>query len=247
MRHHCLGLHPQVRDSMPQVVVGPIFAAGLLLLALTSPLAHSAPIEFQYGGVIASAADGMNLAPGTRIQGSFIYDPQAGFSTMSSGGWITYQYSAGSLNSSSSTDSSGLSFGVNGEIVAAALGGLQLGMTDFRYLDQLGAGASRWTTFTILGKDLARGLGIFLEFDNSTRSVFDSIGPPRFFNLADFPGAGFSIEPLEGTGRPGLLYSGRIDTLIQVTTPEPSAVALWLGLGAAGYAIRARMRRGDRG
>jgi hypothetical protein len=219
-----------------------IVAAGLAIFILVPPEARTAPIEFHYGGVITSTADGMDLAPGTRIQGTFSYDPAASYSTTDSVDWMTYQYGAEPPGSSPTADASGLSFEAGGKTIASAQGGLHLGMTDFRFLDQLGDGAPRMTTFTILGTDAERGMSIFLALANSTRSIFDSTGPPNVLSLADFPDAGFSVAPLSGTSRTGLFYSGRIDTLVQVTTPEPASVAMWLGLGITAWAAKARSR-----
>jgi hypothetical protein len=99
------------------------------------------------------------------------------------------------------------------------------------------------TFLNIHSYDIDHKVNINLDLTNPSRGVLGSLDVPTTINLADFPQATISVTGWGATPGTYLNYQGTIDTLTKVeqaTTPEPASVALWLGLGVAAWAVKAR-------
>jgi hypothetical protein len=223
-------------------------AAGLLVVASLVPATQASPIEYRFGGVITSAADGTGVTPGTRFEGTLTYDPRENPSSMiGTDGLATLSYGLTSNSPSSPPDQAGLSLEIGGKSIGSISGGLLVSLMQLEE-NQWGQIHPPQSSIGFSGSDM--NLQISVGFSNPARSVLGPLGPsgplPDPLSLADFPVSNVSVYSMtDGHPSSDVLYQGTIDTLEQVTTPEPSAVALWLGLGAAGWACRAKMRRGQ--
>lgn len=220
-----------------------IAAAGLALFSLLPPTARAAPIEFHYGGVITSADDGTGVTPGTRFDGTFTYDPQtiplamviedANFYTFgTSGTWLT---------ASPPPDTSAINLSVGDKSMFSRQGGLGVGVSEIQ--DNHPFNPYPHTNLNINSHDLVHNVTINLDLINPDRGVLGSLDLPATINLADFPQATLTVTGWGATPGTSLSYRGTIDTLAKVeqaTTPEPASVALWLGLAAAAWVVKAR-------
>jgi hypothetical protein len=230
------------------------FLLGLLatLIGIPSGAASAALIQFDYGGVITSADLSTGVAPGTHFSGTFAYDPTTTrFFEMMIEGLNQYTYGHMPGDPSSIADGSGLTLQIGGRTVLANPGGVQVAVSEIEYPGQWGYAnasgdpASPFTTVGISNANVDGGpLRVALDLKNPTRSVFGSLDPPTTLNLADFPQATLDVTELTNPGVKSL-YTGTIDSLVEIPAPEPAWATL-LCLGAIGWFARSsrRQRRG---
>jgi hypothetical protein len=200
-------------------------------LAAAAP-AQAAPVAYEYGGVITSADPSSGVTTGTRFTGTFTYDPATDPMPVMIEGNTSY-YFGQPINGA--TDTSRLTLSVGGNPVFDQ-GGIGMGVLDtvnYHYTDPF----TPSTSVGLMANDSA--IRVSLGLTNPTRSVDPTLAIPTSLSLTDFPVAKFQVNSL----KPGalLLYSGTIDTLTPLNTPEPSTLALSALVGL-GLAIR-RQRR----
>jgi len=235
-----------LRCSRLPCIDGRWLAVGLSVLALSLPASQAAPIEFHYGGTITSAGAGTNVAVGSRFDGTFTYDPQANLSPMLYENGRTYTFGQPSGTTGTTTpDSSAMSLTLGGSSAFSKSGGLSLGLYEVDSNDPYNPNPATNLTFNSYNPSTKVDLEVLLS--NPQRGVFGSLAIPPALNLSNFPTATVTVSWWDPTRKDVDSYVGTIDTLAQLgtsvtTVPEPAAVALWLGLGAAGWAFRARMR-----
>lgn len=219
------------------------------------PAAGAAPITFYYGGAITQADAGTGAAPGDRFNGTFTYDPQAApfYMTVENGRFYSFgESSPGARPTTPPPDASAASLTIGGGPTYSRQGGLALSVYEVDsggravLIPSDGAAPVPYarSVFEINTSD-----GLRLSLVNPNRVVFGSLDVPTAINLADFPEATIGRAWWDADSQTRLGYRGTIDELRRVeqhAIPEPAAVALWLGLGAAGWAVGARARGGRR-
>jgi hypothetical protein len=242
-----LGLRLYRRANLPRsrrIDCRWIAAAGLaIFVAVVMPAARAAPIEFHYGGVITSADDGTGITPGERFEGAFTYDPQINPNFMStdsgstdSGRFYWFAQPVG-WPGSPPPDTSALSLSIGGRLVFSQQGGLDLGVTDVGVNDPLNL--HPYSSIWIISTEVDTNRILSLRLAGGQPGALDI---PTGINLADFTDSSISGAQWGSTDGTSPTYQGTIDTLVRVTTPEPASVALWLGLGIAAWAVKARSR-----
>lgn len=223
-----------------------IAAVGLAILALAIPAAQAAPIEYHYGGVITSADAGTSITPGTRFDGTFTYDPQTNPRGFGFENYTSYEFGTSSnWPALPAPDTSAMSLWVGNDSKYARQGGLNLSVNDVGVNNPTDPYPR--TILDIHSYDTDHKLNIDLVLSNPNRGVFGSLDIPTSINLGDFPNATISVTARDTKDPTTYLnFQGTIDTLNpvnMVTTPEPAAIAMWLGLAASALAFQARSRR----
>jgi MYXO-CTERM domain-containing protein len=218
--------------------------SGLALVALVCLSAESqaAPIKYEYGGVITSADPSTGVAPGTRFSGWFSYDPAKPFSDLMIEGSNTYGFGRAPGSSEAPTAPAGMGLQVGGKPMIQDTDRVYMGVMEIEYQNQWGYGQPPSTRVGIFNAGLEySALDVGLDLKNPSRSVFGSLAPPLSLSLSDFPDAMLSVHDYSRLGT-NPLYTGTIDTLQAVPTPEPASLACW-GLVALGVIGMARRRR----
>lgn len=223
-----------------------IATAGPTVAALTLPLpaARAAPIEFHYGGVITSADAGTGVTPGERFDGTFTYDPQTNPLAMVIENANFYTFgTSGNWPAAVPPDTSAMSLSIGDASMYSWQGSLGVGVSDVGINNPFNPNPH--TGLNIHSYDINHHINVDIDLTNPNRGVFGSLAIPTAINLADFSTATVSVTGWGATPGTYLNYQGTIDTLTRVnltTTPEPASVALWLGLGVAAWAVKARSR-----
>jgi hypothetical protein len=185
------------------------------------------------------------VAPGTRFSGTFSYDPsEAPTSLITIEGSVQTIYGKGPGFPNGVPDSSGLSLQVGGQSVYSYQGGLQVSVAEidgkYGYTDGHGNPAAPNMDVNISNGNVDNGpLTVALDLKNPSQAPLDSLHPPTYLSLADFPQAQLNVTELTNPGTT-TLYTGTIDTLTAV--PEPTTAVLF-GVAAVGWLAHARRRR----
>lgn len=214
--------------------------AGLLVIAGSVSATQAAPIAYEYSGVITSADPRSFVHVGERFSGTFSYDPQTSFPYGSPGyaGFYGFGYSFATANEDSSA---ALNFGSSKESPPSFIS-MQIGVYGGSQPN-----ISPSSTLAIYSGIPNGRITYVLQFSNQSRVVLDPAKVPTSINLSDFTSA--LLGGYRAGGNPGETYGfgGTIDTLARlgngvIAVPEPSAVALWLGLAASAWVVKARSR-----
>ncbi len=201
---------------------------------------QAALMRYEYGGTITSADPSTGITPGTRFTGTFTYDPAGKPFAMMIEGQTDYTFGLLSWPGSQA-DGSGITLQIGGKSVLSDQGGLSMTVTESEYPNQFsylnGVGPATALTISNPWTD-SRSILVGLDLSNPSRSVFHSLDPPTSIDLSDFP-----VAQLSGISTPGgeTLFSGTIDTLMEIPVPEPAWTTL-LCLTAIGWIARSRRR-----
>ncbi len=223
-----------------------IVAALPVIFALSFPTAQADPIEFHYGGVITSADDGTGVNPGARFDGTFTYDPRANpmATLIENGHFYTFGQTGFAWSPTSAKitptadDTSDMSLTIDGKLHESRQGGLGLTVYEVQSDDKFNPNPQTQLNIYTPG-------GVQLSLSNPDRAVFGSLDIPDTISLADFPNAKITQTRWDADRGAFLTFEGTVDTLSQLTVtavPEPGSVALWVGLAAGAWAVRARRR-----
>ena len=208
--------------------------------------AHAPPIQYQYGGVITQADPSTGIVPGTRFSGTFSYDPTG---TLSGGigfeGFSQATYGHSLNYPGSVADGSGLTLQIGGQTILANPGGVSVGLSEIDYPGQWGyrdanGPANPYTTVTISNENVDGGsLEVALGLTNPTRSLGNSFYP---LTLAEFPDAQLGVTLLTNPGSE-TLYTGTIDSLVEMAVPEPAFTTLLCLVAIGWFTTRSRACR----
>ncbi|MFI5458959.1 MAG: hypothetical protein ACHRXM_26320 [Isosphaerales bacterium] len=219
------------------------------VIAISDVAAHASPIQYQYGGVITAADPSTGVAPGTRFSGTFSYDPAKLSGGFQIEGSFQAIYGRSANFPDSVADGSGLILQIGGQTVLANPGGVQVSVAEIEYPGQYGYRDTSGnlqnphTSVSISNENVDGGpLLVALGLTNPTRSVFGSLTLPTTLNLADFSQAQLSVTLMTNPGSK-TLYSGTIDSLVEIPVPEP-AFATLLCLAAIVWFARTRRHPG---
>jgi hypothetical protein len=222
------------------------FQIGLLagLIAIVDAAAQASPISYQYGGVITAASPSTGVAPGTPFSGAFSYDPANPSYAIGIEGFSQAYYGLTTTEPGSVAGDAGLTLQIGGQTILANPGGVAIATYETASpgqsgsVDTSGSPASPYTSLVISNSLVdKRPLQVALNLRNPTRALADSGNP---YNLAEFPGAQLSVT-LANDASAAPLYTGTIDSLVELTVPEP-AFATLLCLFAIGWFARSRRR-----
>jgi hypothetical protein len=225
---------------------------GLMItwIMLPNVAADAAPIRYEYGGVLTSADPSTGVAPGTRFSGTIAYDPAAKPPAMMIEGSNQYFYGLWANMPGAFADGSGLTLQIGGRTVLANPGGVQVGVAEieysgqYSYRDASGNPASPYTSVTISNENIGYDpLQVALGLRNPDRAVFGSLDPPKALNLADFPRATLDVTELTNPGVK-TLYTGTVDSLVEIPAPEPAWVTLVCLTTIGWFARSLRSQRG---
>ena len=204
----------------------PIALALGLLAALNSifcAASAAAPIQYEFGGLITQADPSTGVAPGTPFSGTFAYDPAKISGGISIEG--LNQASFGQANwPGAVADGSGLSLQIGGQTILANPGGVSIATSFVDYPGQFGyrdasGPAHPYTTVSISNLNVdANPLQVVLTLNNPTVGFGDSTFP---LNLTQFPNAQLNVTLLTNPGSK-TLYTGTIDSLVELSVPEPT-------------------------
>jgi len=215
------------------------------VMAVSDVAAHASPIEYRYGGVITSADPSTGVAPGTPFSGIISYDPARPSGGIGFEGYSQVNYGLSENYPDSVADGSGLTLQIGGQTILANPGGVMVSVSDIDYLGQYGYRDTSGnpqnphTTVTISNADVDGGpLQVALSLTNPTRSVSSSLPA---LNLADYPQARLNVAESTNSGS-NTLYTGTIDSLVEIPVPEPAFTTL-LCLAATGWFARMRRHR----
>ena len=212
---------------------------GLGLTSMSARPAVAAPITYMYGGTISSDDPTTAIAPGTRFEGTFTYDPATQPFKLTTEGMAVYTFG---IPPSTVADTSNLTLRLGGQPLFSGQG---LSVTvsdqsDATYGLPPGSSthvppSSQWNL--LAHNDL---VGVSLNFVNPGQSLNPSLSLTHAYSLNDFP-----IAQLLVTGRANktgvILYSGSIDMLAPVPVPEPTTLAM-LAVTFAGLAVRRHLK-----
>lgn len=217
---------------------------GGLSLALLPAAGRAAPIRYEFGGMVDTAEATTGVAPGTRFSGYFLYDPAARpTGRIEIEGSIQYQFGRMLSAPDVAADGAGLMVLVGDRVVLPDPAGVEVAVSEleypgqYGYRDQDGQPAGPSTTVSISNHNLGEAaLDVALVLKNPTRSLFGSLAPPSTLSLADFPLASLHVSERTNPGT-RILFTGSLDTLEAVATPEPSTLAVFaiLALTALRY------------
>jgi hypothetical protein len=215
--------------------------AGLLVIAASVSATQAAPIAYEYSGVITSADSRSNVHVGERFSGTFSYDPQASIFSSPPGyaNLYSFGYSTTTANENSSAT---LNFGSSKESPPSFIS-MQIGV----YYGGSQPSISPSSTLAIYSGIPGGGISYVLQFSNQSRVVLDPAKVPTSINLSDFTSALLGGHTTWGNAGETYGFGGTIETLAPLgnsvtAVPEPSAVAMWLGLASSAWAFRARSR-----
>ena len=159
-----------------------------------------------------------------RFSGTFSYDPTGtpsggigfeGFSQATYGHSLNYPGSV--------ADGSGLTLQIGGQTILANPGGVSVALSEIDYTGQYGyrdaSGLQNpYTSVTISNENVDGGpLEVALGLTNPTLSLSNSFYP---LTLAEFPDAQLGVTLFTNPGSE-TLYTGTIDSLVEVAVPEP--------------------------
>jgi hypothetical protein len=126
-------------------------------------------------------------------------------------------------------DGSGLTLQIGGQTILANPGGLAIATYEidypgqYGYTDASGNPKSPYTTVVISNSYVGDNpLQVALNLTNPTRGLGDSIYP---LNLAEFPSAQLSVTIPNSSGTE-TLYTGTIDSLFELSVPEPAGATV---------------------
>jgi hypothetical protein len=210
-------------------------------IMLPNAATDAAPIQFEYGGVITSADPSTGVAPGTRFSGTIAYDPAVKVPYMVYEGFSEYLYGDAAHFSGAIADGSRLTLQIGARTVLANPGGVEVAVSEIEYPGQPGYGATPSTNVNISNGDIGGSpLRVVVDLMNPNRAVFGSLDPPKALNLPDFPRA--TLDVTDST-HPSVepLYTGTIDSLVEIPAPEPACVTL-VCLSAIGWFARSARR-----
>ncbi len=224
----------------------PVQSLALLaaLIAIFDTAAQASPIQYQYGGVITQAGPSTGVAPGTPFSGTFSYDP----ANLSGGsgfeGFSSANYGLSTAWPDSVAGGSGITLQIGGQTILANPGGVAIATYEsdspgqYGKVDAFGNPASPYTTVVISNSLVDTSpLQVSLNLSNPTRGLSDSLYP---YNLAEFPDAQLNVTLSTNPGA-APLYTGTIDSLVELTVPEP-VFATVLCIVSIGWFARTRRR-----
>lgn len=222
-----------------------VITASLVLFLLTTHVVYASPLEFHYSGVITSSDADTGVAPNSRFDGTFTYDPSTNPQYMMIENAHFYTFGT-SLDSSAlpTPDTSAISLSLDNKSLFSRSGGLAISLGEVDAGDKYNPYPH--TTLQVHSYDTDHSLNIDVTFVNPSRGVFGSLDIPTAISLSDFPTATITVTQRDAASGAYLEYQGTIDTLNQVvivTTLEPAGIALWLGLILPAYIIRRRFQK----
>ena len=220
---------------------GSVLAVALLALALGAAEATASTYTYQYSGTITAADPSSGVAPGTAFSGTFTYDPADRSQELAFEGYHSYLFGNMGLNPSPNLPyDSGMTLSVGGQPVGSMPGGLGLSIfeTKMAFPPSEAAPIQNLTELTIRSLPSTGGnpLSVVLDLNNLGQTIYPTLDLPSSINLSDFPTATITVN-----GGSGMLYSGTIDGLQIVPTPEPTP-ALVFAAGLVGWLVRSRSR-----
>lgn len=215
--------------SPPRLTSRRIALTALLLVA-PGVTTRAEPVQYEYGGVITAAGPSTGVAPGTRFDGTFTYDPSSQVL------YPTFVYE-GHTGDGIHSEPAAWILNVGGhQVFESNLIGI---VVDYgpKFSSTPSAQDPAMTAVSVVG--MTDQLGITLKLTNPSRSVFPPTPIPASFSLDDFPERQLWLID-RASHRGETLFGGTIDTLTPV--PEPTTLSSFLVV-IGGMALRHRLRR----
>ena len=185
----------------------------------------AAPIQYEFAGFVTEADSSTGIAPGTRFSGTFAYDPAKISGGISIEGLNQANFGQAANWPGSVADGSGLSLQIGGQTILANPGGVSIATSfvdypgQFGYRDATGNPENPYTTVVISNSGVdTNPLQVALILNNPTVGFRDSTFP---LNLTQFPNAQLNVTLLTNPGSK-TLYTGTIDSLVELSVPEPT-------------------------
>jgi hypothetical protein len=218
-----------------------------VLVASVNAVSYAAPIDYGYSGVITSADPSTGAIPGAPFSGTITYDPAKLTGGLAIEGSSQATFGRSVNDAGSVADGSNLTLQVGGQSILVNPGGVQISVAEIQYPGQYGyrdAGgnpANPYTTVVISNQNIDGGpIQAFLTLTNSTQSVFTSLATPDALSLANFPQAQLSVTEMTNSGSK-TLYTGTIDSLVELPVPEPPLASIFGFIAIAWFARSRRL------
>ena len=214
------------------------------LIVIFNVATQASPIQYQYGGVITQADSSTGVAPGAPFSGTFSYDPANLSSGLGFEGFSQANYGLSTTSPGSVPGDSGLALQIGGQTILANPGGVAIVTSEsdtpgqYGKVDASGNPVSPYTTVVISNSQVDTSpLQVSVNLTNPTRGLSDSLYP---LNIAEFPEAQLDVTLSTNPGA-APLYTGTINSLVELTVPEP-VFATVLCIVSIGWFARVRRR-----